>query len=305
MAVVTDRSLPHVALSAHAHNRLGLQRTDESWLDAQWADPATRVLVISGNRVRPEDGVVPWVTPAEAPEGRRILLGERDGVVHLAVIVDPASAPGDPGEWVPLRGVLPGVVDHPEAAPLLFHAIGLAEWHHATKFCPRCAGPLESRAAGHELRCTACERPQFPRSDPAVIMAITHPDDDALLLGRHASWPERRWSTLAGFCEPGETLEDAVRREVAEETGVAVGDVDFFGNQPWPFPSSLMLGFTGRATSRDIEVDGSEIAEAKWWTREDFVASAEDGRLQVPRGVSISSSLVEAWLGRPIEHGWA
>jgi NAD+ diphosphatase len=302
---VTDRSLPHVALSAHAHNRLGLQRTDEAWLERTWADESTRVLVISGSRLRPIEGEIRWVPPSQAPAGTRILLGERSGVTYFAVIVHPAKAPGAREEWVPLRAVLPWLAQAaPDQAPFLFHAIGLAEWHHATRFCPRCGGRMESIAAGHELRCEACQRPQFPRSDPAVIMAITHPDDDALLLGRQTAWPEKRWSTLAGFCEPGETLEDAVRREVGEETNVAVGEVTYFGSQPWPFPSSLMVGFTGRATSRAIEVDGAEVAQARWWTREEFLAAADRGELQVPRGVSISSSLIEAWLGRPIEHGW-
>ena len=164
-----------------------------------------------------------------------------------------------------------------------------------------------SRAAGHELRCTQCDRAQFPRTDPAVIMAITHGegDDEALLLGRNSAWPVGRWSTLAGFCEPGETLEDAVRREVHEEVGVTVGEVTYFGSQPWPLPASLMLGFTGRAVTTDIDVDGAEIEEARWWTRADFEAAALSGELVVPRGISISSSLIESWFGRPLDGpGW-
>jgi NAD+ diphosphatase len=187
------------------------------------------------------------------------------------------------------------------------HAIGLAEWHHATRFCPRCGGTLASRSAGHELRCTQCDRAQFPRTDPAVIMAITHGDgdDEAILLGRNTAWPAGRWSTLAGFCEPGETLEDAVRREVMEEVGVQVGEVAYFGSQPWPLPASLMLGFTGRAMTTDIDVDGAEIEEARWWTRTDFEAAGRSGELVVPRGISISSSLIESWFGRPLDGpGW-
>jgi NAD+ diphosphatase len=309
---VSDRtgpdSLPHVALSAHAHNRMGLQRTDEAWLDARMADPATRVLVVAGNRVRRVDGAVGWVAPADAPEGRRILLGDQDDAVHLAVVVAAEDAPGSPDEWVPLREVLSYLADAaPQQAPLLFHAIGLAEWHHATKFCPRCGGTLVSRAAGHELRCTQCDRAQFPRTDPAVIMAITvgEGDDEAILLGRNTAWPVGRWSTLAGFCEPGETLEDAVRREVHEEVGVRVGEVSYFGSQPWPLPASLMLGFTGRATTTEIDVDGAEIEEARWWTRAEFEAAATSGDLVVPRGVSISSSLIQSWFGRPLDGpGW-
>ena len=300
---VSREMFPHMALSAHAHNRLGLQRTDNAWLDQQMSDPSTRVLVVAGTRVRHRDGTVVWDSPAQAPEGSRVLLGERDGVVHLAVIISPEEAAGDPEEWVPLRGVLPDLARHTDQAPLLFHALGLAEWHHATRFCPRCGGGLESRAAGHELRCTTCDRPQFPRTDPAVIMAVTH--DDSILLGRQASWPASRWSTLAGFCEPGETLEDAVRREVLEEVGLEVGEVTYFGNQPWPLPASLMVGFVAQATTTEIHVDGAEIEAARWWTREEFVAESRTGNLLVPRGVSISSSLIEDWLGQPLKSGWA
>ena len=304
-----ERLLPHLALSLHAHNRMGLRRTDEEWLAEAMADPTTRVLVVSGNRLRPVDGGVEWVTPADAPDGTLVLLGEAiGGAVHLAVIVSPDDAPGEREDWVPLRDVLGLLADQePGQAPLLMHAVGLAEWHHATRFCPRCGGTLASRAAGHELRCAQCGRAQFPRTDPAVIMAITHGDgdDEAILLGRNRAWPAGRWSTLAGFCEPGETLEDAVRREVAEEVGVRVGEVSYFGSQPWPLPASLMLGFTGRATSTRIDVDGAEIEEARWWTRADFEAAVRSGDIAVPRGVSISSSLIESWFGRPLEGpGW-
>ena len=305
---LSERPLPHVALSAHAHNRMGLRRTDEAWLSERMSDPATRVLVVAGNRLRPVDGQVVWVSPDQAPEGTRVLLGERDDVVHVAVVVAPEVAPGDADEWVPLRSVLTLLAEEaPDQAPLLMHAIGLAEWHHATRFCPRCGGTLESRAAGHELRCAQCGRAQFPRTDPAVIMAITHGDgdDETILLGRNAAWPPGRWSTLAGFCEPGETLEDAVRREVEEEVGVRVGEVRYFGSQPWPLPASLMLGFTGRAETTEIDVDGSEIEEARWWTRAELEAALRSGEMAVPRGVSISSSLIESWFGRPLEgQGW-
>jgi NAD+ diphosphatase len=286
---------------------MGLQRTDEEWLAARMAEPRTRVLIVSGNRLRPVDGEIQWVSPDEAPEGTLVLLGDRDGVVHVAVIVAPDTAPGDPEEWVPLRSVLGLLAEHaPDQAPLLMHAIGLAEWHHATRFCPRCGGTLVSRAAGHELRCTQCDRAQFPRTDPAVIMAITsgEGDDEAILLGRNTAWPAGRWSTLAGFCEPGETLEDAVRREVQEEVGVRVGEVTYFGNQPWPLPASLMVGFLGRAVSPEIAVDGREIQDARWFSRAQMRAEAEAGTLVLPGGISISRSLVEHWYGDTLPGSW-
>ncbi len=304
-----SRVLPHVALSQHAHDRHGLHRTEGPWLDERWADPATRVLVIAGARLRPVDGRITWVTPGEAPDGLRVLLGERDGVQHFAVIVDPSDAPGNREEWVVLRAIVQSLADQDLAdAPLVLHAIGLAEWHWSTRHCPRCGGRLESQQAGHVLHCADCGKDQFPRSDPAVIMVVTDGEPGTVheraLLGRSPAWPEGRYSTLAGFVEPGETMEDAVRREVQEETGVVVGEVAYFGSQPWPLPSSLMVGFTARATQTAIDVDGSEIEAAQWFTREEMRTEAESGRLVLPGGVSISRSLIESWYGGALPGRW-
>ncbi len=305
----TPRVLPHVALSQHSHDRHGMLRDDDQWLEDRWRDPATRVLVIAGARVRPVGGRIWWVSPQEAPEGLRVLLGERDGVEHFAVIVDPQDAPGDRDEWVVLRAVVQSLADETLAeGPLVLHAIGLAEWLWATRFCPRCGGPLEPRQAGHVLHCDNCGRDQFPRSDPAVIMVVTDGEpgsnDERALLGRSPAWPEGRYSTLAGFVEPGETMEDAVRREVEEETGVRVGEVSYFGSQPWPLPASLMVGFTARAVDTTIDVDGSEIEDARWFTREEMRAEAEAGTLVLPGGVSISRSLIESWYGGTLPGRW-
>ncbi len=162
--------------------------------------------------------------------------------------------------------------------------------------------------AGHELACVECHRRQFPRTDPAVIMAITRGEpgspDEASACSAARRLAGGRYSTLAGFLEPGETLEDAVRREVAEEIGVGVGEVTYFGNQPWPLPASLMLGFLGRALLRRIAVDGREIEDARWFTRAQMRDEAEAGTLVLPGGVSISRSLVEHWYGGPLPGSW-
>ena len=305
-----NRTLPHVALSQHAHDRHGDLRRDDTWLERQWADPASRVLVIAGSRLRPDGGKVVWVPTSEAPTtGLRLLLGERDGVQHFALVVAPDDAPGDPAEWVPLRAVVMSLVDDTiEDGPLVMHAIGMAEWHAATTYCPRCGDRLEPRQAGHVLHSPTCGRDQFPRSDPAVIMLVTDGEpgsaDERALLGRSPAWPEGRYSTLAGFVEPGETMEDAVRREVAEESGVVVGDVAYFGSQPWPLPASLMVGFTGRALRTRIDVDGAEIEDAGWYTREEMRSQSEAGTLLLPSGVSISRSLIEDWYGGPLPGHW-
>jgi NAD+ diphosphatase len=299
-------------MAADAHDRVAVRRADEAWLEERWADPETRVLVVAGTRVRPVDGAVEWVSPADAPEGLRVLLGEREGRAWFAVVAPAEGASIDAG-WYPLRGLLPHLAGDAmegalSGAPLVFHALGLAEWLFVTRFCPRCGGTLEVRKAGHELVCTACGKPQFPRTDPAVIMIVAAgepgAEDERCLLGRQAVWPEGRYSTLAGFCEPGETLEDAVRREVFEETGVVVGAVDYFGNQPWPLPASLMLGFVGRAESLEITVDEDEIEDARWFTRAEMKAEAEAGTLVLPGGVSISRSLVEHWYGGELPGQW-
>jgi NAD+ diphosphatase len=301
-------TFPHVELAADPHDRAGEHRSDETWLEQAWHDATTRVLVVAGSRVQPVDGTVPWVSSADVPDGgTRVLLGERADRVWFAYVMDAAYADAD--GWVGIRDLLPHLAaDGVEQAPLVFHAIGLAEWLFATRFCPRCAGRLEPRLAGHELECVECHRRQFPRTDPAVIMAITYGEpgtaDEALLLGRQNAWPSGRYSTLAGFLEPGETLEDAVRREVLEETGVLVGEVTYFGNQPWPLPASLMLGFRGRALSLEIRVDGSEVQDARWFTRDDMRDEAAAGTLLLPGGVSISRSLVEDWYGGRLPGSW-
>ncbi|MEO9326027.1 NAD(+) diphosphatase [Nocardioides sp. C4-1] len=302
-------SHPHLLLSAGAHDRLGVRRKDPDWLAERWHDASSRALVVSGTRVRPVEGALPWVETAEAPDGVRVLLGERDGTTHWAVITGPEAAESQEGEWYPLRGLLPALAgDQVVDAPLVFHALGLAEWHWATRHCPRCGGRLAPEAAGHELRCTVCGRTQFPRTDPAVIMLVTSgepgADDELCLLGRSPQWPEGRYSTLAGFCEPGETLEDAVRREVAEEAGVVVGEVTYFGNQPWPLPQSLMLGFVGRAVTTEIDLADDELADARWLTRAQMRDEATAGGLVLPGGVSISRSLIEHWYGGPLPGQW-
>jgi NAD+ diphosphatase len=300
---------PHERLSADPHDRTAHHRAHDAWLAERWADPETRVLVVSGTRVRLLDGSLEWVSPAAAPDGVRVLLGEREGRAWFAVVADAAlSAAAPPGEWLPMRGLLPHLADHAMAgAPLVLHALGLAEWLFVTRFCPRCGEPLEPRKAGHELTCPNGHT-QFPRTDPAVIMVVTSGEpgsqDERCLLGRQAVWPEGRYSTLAGFCEPGETLEDAVRREVAEEVGIVVGEVAYFGNQPWPLPASLMVGFQARALTTEVTVDEHEIEDARWFTRAQMKELADAGTLVLPGGVSISRSLVEHWYGGPLPGRW-
>ncbi|WP_238473612.1 NAD(+) diphosphatase [Nocardioides cavernaquae] len=317
-----------------AHDRLAHRRDDEAWLAGAWADPATRVVPLSGGRVYAVEGRPQWLSPAglvealpgvDVTDGVRVLLGERDGVARFALHVQGAgrdattsaagSAPRPPEDasavtgWVGLRSLGLHLMQDIADARLLFHAVGIGEWLERTRFCARCGGTLTARQSGHVQVCDSCGREQFPRIEPAVIMLITQGEpgspDERCLLGSGLQWGPTRFSTLAGFAEPGEALEDAVRREVFEEAGVRVGRVEWFASQPWPFPSSLMLGFTGRAISTEITIDPSEIADARWFTRAELKAQAESGEISLPtRGISISRTLIESWYGGPLPGSW-
>lgn len=279
------------------HDRMAARREDHEWLDTAWTSPEARTLVFSGAKVHVAEGKADWIAPSDAPVGLRIFLGvSHDGPRFALLRTERAS--GD--EWQGLRQLLPTLGGSDTA--LIVHAFGLAEWHKATKHCPACGGELTSIKAGHELRCSSCERVQFPRTDSAVIMLITDEQDRALL-GRQPSWPKQFWSTLAGFVEPGESFEDAVRREIQEESGVRVGDVRYFGSQPWPLPASIMVGFRGSAVSTEITVD-AELDDAAWFSREAVEAGAADGSILVPPTTSISGQLIRDWFGRDLPGTW-
>lgn len=184
-------------------------------------------------------------------------------------------------------------------AGLATEAVALANWHLTHRFCPRCGSPTTVIEAGWVRRCPDDGSDHFPRTDPAVIMAITD-DDDRLLLAHGAAWPPTRFSVPAGFVEPGESLEAAVRREVGEETGVQVGEVTYEASQPWPFPASLMVGMSGRALSTDVRPDGVEVTEAMFLTRAELTRAVTDGEVVLPRATSIAHHLIAQWYGGPL-----
>jgi NAD+ diphosphatase len=294
-----------IALTVTEVDRGAHHRLDEAWLAAAWSHPTTRVFVVAGGQVLVEDhpdGRTELVmTPAfEAPEAEvhRYYLGEdAEGVRYFAVQKD--ALPGrmdDPARPAGLREA--GGLLSDRDAGLMVHAVALENWQRLHRFCSRCGERTVIAAAGHIRRCPACGAEHYPRTDPAVIMLVTD-DQDRALFGRQLHWPAGRFSTLAGFVEPGESVERAVAREVAEETGVLVGDARYMGSQPWPFPSSLMLGFTARARSTEIKVDGEEIHEARWFSREEYGAAIEAGEVLPPFGISIASRLIENWYGKP------
>ncbi|MFB9678068.1 NAD(+) diphosphatase [Streptosporangium vulgare] len=311
-------------LARSAIDRSATLRGDAEWLEKTWADAATRVVVVDDGQalVRRSGGEVKLVLlpTADAPEGERYLLGvDAEGVAYFAVAAPLAGsthngslnrilsplAPSELAEDQTLAaglrqvGSLLGDLD----AGLLVYAVALDAWHSTHEFCPRCGSGTEVRAGGHVRVCPKDGSQHFPRVDPAVIMLI-HDDDDRCLLARGPQWPEGRLSVLAGFVEPGESLEHAVAREVAEEVGVRVAEPRYMGSQPWPFPRSLMLGFFARATSTEFVLDPEEIAEAHWFSRAELLAATESGEVRLPSEVSIARRLIETWYGEPLTGGW-
>ena len=220
-----------------------------------------------------------------------------------APLTGEAAAPGPDGARpADLRqsGALLGDRD----SGLLTHAVALDNWHATHTHCPRCGALTEVVPGGHARICPVDGSEHFPRTDPAVITLVTDATDRALL-ARNASWPEHRVSILAGFVEPGESAEQAVAREVAEETGIVVGDIRYLASQPWPMPRSLMLGFWARAAgSQPIHVDEEEIAEAHWFSRDGLRAAMAAGESRLPPPVSIAHRIIEAWYGAELPAQW-
>ncbi len=222
-----------------------------------------------------------------------VFLGMLKGDAVFAIDFSTLNAPPDfaPGTGFADLWRVGSVMPDTEAS-MLAHARGLMHWRNGHRFCSKCGGPCRVEKAGHVMQCDACGTAHFPRTDPAVIMLVT--DGERALLAQPTNL--RRMSvftTLAGFVEPGESLEETVAREVFEETGVHVVDVRYQSSQPWPFPASIMLGFTARATSREITIDPVEIAAAAWFTRAE--AAAQDGFV-LPPDFSIARRLIDAWL---------
>jgi NAD+ diphosphatase len=291
--VVFDLPLTTAITDRAAHRR------GPDLLPALLADPSTRVIEVADGRARVAGAVGRSGLLLRAPlpaDGDRLalFLGEdADGVSYVAVDVD---APLDP-HWHGLRALalaLPAV-----QAGMLAQAVALFNWHARHGHCSVCGAPTVVTSSGYCRHCPRDGSDHWPRTDPAVIMSVVDADD-RLLLGRHAAWPSGRFSTLAGFVEPGESLEATVRREVMEEVGVTIGDVQYVASQPWPFPSSIMLGFRARALGTQVRPDGAEIAEARWFTREELRDQVSSGVVGLSARLSISRALVEDWYGEAL-----
>ena len=280
-------------------------RDDPGWIAAARSDAGTRYVVAEGARQLVTAGAELDVALlrngdpllSRADEAACTLLGwfrgERTVLVEFGRETFTAAGLPEATELKELRPLAP--VLPADAASLLAYARALVLWRGRHRHCGVCGSPNVPARAGHVMRCSRCDNETFPRLDPAIIVLVTDATGERALLGRQAAWPAGRYSTVAGFVEPGESLEDAVEREVLEETGVQVGDVEYHSSQPWPFPSSLMLGFRAVARTEAITLRDGELEDARWFTR----ADVEAGHPALPPPGAISARLIDAWFNQP------
>ncbi|WP_443192980.1 NAD(+) diphosphatase [Novosphingobium sp. KACC 22771] len=289
---------PPITFTGSALDRADAVRSDPERLAALWARGG-RLLRMDGLEPSLEDGALVWSELAGAPEGEAVFLGlDGAGIGHFAPVPSPdaaSTAPASFNLWQALGGM-----DHGEIA-IYGAARALVGWHARHRFCARCGGATVLAKGGWQRDCTVCATPHFPRTDPVVIMSVEH--EGRLLLGRQPRFPPHRYSALAGFIEPGESIEEAVAREIYEEAGVKVRDVRYVASQPWPFPSSLMIAAHAFADDPALTIDHSELEDARWFTREEVVEAmaarerGEDGAaFSAPSRTAVAWHLLADWL---------
>ena len=269
-------------------DRAPLERRRPDWLAARRADRGARSLVLSERGLWLEDGRLVLVPP----NGDSVFLG----LSGERPLFAQDAGDSEPGRGRP-AGLREAATELPaDEAALAAYAGSLLAWHRRHRFCANCGEPTEHADGGHERHCPACDAHHFPRTDPVVIVRVV--DGARLLLGRQARWPEGRFSVLAGFVEPGETLEEAVRREVREESSVEVGEVAYVASQPWPFPSSLMIGFHAVANGGpEPRPRDGELSEVRWFSRGEVeAAAAGSSEIGLSPPYSISRRLIDGWL---------
>ncbi|MBV8972537.1 MAG: NAD(+) diphosphatase [Sphingomonadaceae bacterium] len=289
--------LPPVAFTGSPLDRADSLRRDEAAMVAVRRDPAARWLVLDDLRPVVDGDALRWfardAVPADAPS---VFLGLADGAPRFAVAATGLGTAGDP------RGVAAALAAGPTRgdAAIYAHARSLLDWHARHGFCATCAAPTRVAKAGYERICDACGAHHFPRTDPVVIMlALLDANGEELaLVGRQPRFPRRFLSALAGFVEPGESLEEAVRRELFEEAGIVTADVRYVASQPWPFPSQLMIGCLARATGTGaLTIDGEELEEARWVSKSEVRAAlAGAGDWIAPPPLAIARTLLATWV---------
>jgi NAD+ diphosphatase len=269
-------------------DRAGEHRADDRWVAERAADPNATAVIVGDGGVLLRDGRIARVPLAETG-GAELLLGIDDqGPVFAA----------DARAGEPLTGLRDAAATLPQAdGGLAAYAAAMLGWHRRHRFCANCGHATDVKEAGHLRACPNCGAEHHPRTDPVVIMLVERGDD--ILLGRQPRWPKGRYSALAGFVEPGETLEEAVAREVREESGIEIGTPRYVSSQPWPFPMSLMLGFVAPWEAGEPRIGDEELEDVRWFTRAELADAAEGrGALQLPPPLAIARRLVDGWLAR-------
>jgi len=281
-------------------DRAAHHREDDAWIAAALADAASRFVIFLQGRtlIAGMEQRAPRAALIARPNvSSFIFLGLQDGAPIFATAIDSmedlAGEPPEDAAFTDMRGITGNLP--PDDATILATARAMLHWHAKTRFCSVCGGRNKPIRAGYVMHCTQCGEEHFPRTDPAVIMLVAR--GNKLLLGQSHKFPKERnfYSTLAGFVEPGESLEDAVRREVFEEVGVRVGEVRYHSSQPWPFPASLMLGYYAEALTDEIVLETAEMRDARWFTRSDIENRKELG-FNLPPHDSIARRLIDDWL---------
>lgn len=288
-----------LVLSRGSFDRLVERRADESWLAQE--RPTGRFVHLGPSGAWSLNGAL--THPEQCDQHAELLLGRHAGVTYFICLHSGDEPIDGTGSWLSLRQL--GVDVDEDTAALLATATALTNWHLSHLHCVRCGSPTLSQEAGWSARCEACAYTHFPRTDPAVIVLVRDESDRALL-ARQRRWEPGWFSTLAGFVEAGESAEAAVVREVREEAGVILDErrVQYLGSQPWPFPGSLMLGYHAWALTTQVEPDGEEIAEARWFTRDELRGACEMGEVLLPPRISIARALIEEWFGESISGDW-
>lgn len=290
-------TLAQLALGRHKADRLAHTRSLGVALEND-----LKVMLLNGPELALVDGQIGYVSRSEVEDVAYLGFFE-DQHFAVALNIDATELAEKHGfEWMSLR--VCGAELSDLDAGLASAAVALSNWHKTHTHCPRCGAETFISNSGWTRQCPTDGSEHYPRTDPAVIVAITN-SQDKLLLARQTVWQPTHFSHVAGFVEPGETLEAAVAREALEETGIVIDSVTYMGSQPWPFPASLMLAFTATTSSEVIKVDQDEIAEAYWYSRAELAAACKAGELKIPSRVSVARRLMEHWYGSELPDEWS
>ena len=274
-------------------DRAGELRSNETRLEELWQ--SARIIEVGAGRIRSTVEGPTFIAPADAIGGERYFLGIERATQIAYFAWASGAVDKEVADYLTLRE-LSGLLS-PLHLEISMHAIALSNWHDAHPHCSKCGAVTRVDLAGAARKCDRDQSQHHPRTDPAVIVLIKD-RADRILLGHQPVWPEGRFSTFAGFLEPGETFEQCVAREALEESGVELSEISYLGSQPWPFPASIMIAFEAIAESPEsARPDGEEITEVKWFSRAELKEAAENGSLLLPPTVSVARRMIEGWLG--------